>query len=54
MKLDATLTERKSSKGNNYVCIVIKLTPTYEKVVFLEKAEEELIRTLAQVQNANK
>lgn len=54
MKLDATLTEKTSSKGNKYICIEIKLTPTYTKQVFLEKPEEELIRVLAQVQNANK
>ena len=47
MKLDATLTEKTSSKGNKYVFIVIKLTPTLEKVVFLEKAEEELLRVMA-------
>lgn len=52
MKLDATLTEKTSSKGNKYVCIVIKLTPTLDKVVFLDKAEEELLRVMA-TQQAN-
>ena len=40
------LETRVSKKTNNqYVCLVIKLTPTYEKVVFLDKAEVELITT---------
>lgn len=43
-KLDATLEKRESKSGNTYECVVIKLTDTYEKVVFLEKAELELIK----------
>lgn len=39
----ATLETRTSQKGNEYQCVVIKLTDTYEKVVFLEKAELELL-----------
>lgn len=43
-KLDCSLETRTSvSKGTTYQCLVIKLTPTYEKVVFLEKAELEII-----------
>lgn len=44
MEVKATLEERISSKGNPYKCIVIKLTPTYEKIVFLDKAELELLQ----------
>ena len=38
------LTEKTSKTGNNYQCLVISLTPTYEKVVFLDKAELELLK----------
>lgn len=38
------LTEKTSKSGNNYQCLVINLTPTYEKVVFLDKAELELLK----------
>lgn len=39
----ATLETRTSKKGNEYQCVVIKLTDTYEKVVFLDKPELELL-----------
>lgn len=51
MNLVATLEQKKSAKGNEYTCIVIKIGDTYEKTVFLDKAEIELIKIL---QNANK
>lgn len=41
--IDATLETRKSKQGNDYTVVVIKLTPTYEKLVFLDKAELELL-----------
>lgn len=45
IELRATLETRVSKKsGRTYPCIVIKLTDTYEKVVFLEIAEVELIK----------
>jgi len=38
------LEQRTSKKtGNEYWCLVIQLTPTYEKLVFLDRAEVELI-----------
>ena len=40
----ATLETRTSQKGNDYQVVVIKLTDTYEKLVFLEKAEIELLK----------
>ena len=43
IKLDATLETRKSKSGNDYQVVIIKLTPTYEKRVFLESAELELL-----------
>jgi len=43
-ELKATLEKRESKAGNTYECVVIKLTDTYEKVVFLDKAELELLK----------
>lgn len=43
-KIVATLETRQSKKGNSYTVLVIKLTETYEKLVFLDKAEIELIK----------
>lgn len=40
----ATLETRESKSGNLYQVIVIKLTDTYEKLVFLDKAELELLK----------
>lgn len=43
-KIDATLEERVSKKGNTYQCVVIKITDNIEKLVFLEPAEVELLK----------
>lgn len=51
MNLVATLELKKSAKGNEYYCIVIKIGDNYEKIVFLDKAEIELIKIM---QNTNK
>lgn len=40
----ATLETRKSKKGNDFQALVIKLTDNYEKLVFLEPAEIELLK----------
>lgn len=46
-KIEATLEKRFSEKKQSYYeCIVIKLTPNVEKVVYLEKAEIELLKLL--------
>lgn len=42
--IPCSLETRESKKGTTYQCLVIKLTPNYEKVVFLESAELELIK----------
>ena len=42
--LRCSLETRTSKKGSDYQCIVIKLTDNYEKVVFLESAELELLK----------
>lgn len=44
MNLNAKLEERTSKDGKPYFCIVIKITDNVEKIVFLDKAEIELIR----------
>lgn len=43
-ELKASLVKRTSKKGTEYECIMIQLTPTYEKPVFLEAAELELLK----------
>lgn len=44
MSVDCKLETRYSEKlGRDYKVLVIKLTPTYEKLVFLDKAEIALI-----------
>lgn len=42
--ITCSLEERISKKGTTYKVLVIKLTPTYEKLVFLEQAELELLK----------
>lgn len=45
IEVRATLETRVSKKsGKPYQCIIIKLTDTYEKIVFLDNAEVELIK----------
>lgn len=45
IEVRATLETRVSKKsGKSYQCLVIKLTDTYEKIVFLDNAEVELIK----------
>lgn len=44
IRLPATLESRTSKDGNPYICIAIKITDSYEKIVFLEKSEIELIK----------
>ena len=42
--IKCSLETRVSKKGNEYVCLVIKLTDRLEKLVFLEQAEIELLK----------
>ena len=44
MEVKATLETRVSKKGNQYQVLVIRLTNNYEKLVFLDKAEIELLK----------
>lgn len=43
-ELKATLVKKTSKKGNDFECVMIELTPNYQKVVFLEDAELELLK----------
>lgn len=42
--IKCSLETRTSKKGNDYQVLVIKLTDNYEKLVFLESAEIELLK----------
>lgn len=45
MKLNAVLIEKISAKTNKpYLVIEIEISPTYKKLVFLDKAELELLK----------
>lgn len=44
--LNVSLETRVSKKGKEYTVLVIRLTPSYEKIVFLDNAELELIKML--------
>ena len=44
MELKATLKEAVSQKGNSYYYVSLMITPNYEKKVFLEQSELELIK----------
>lgn len=48
------LETRVSNKGNKYEVLVIKLTPNYEKLVFLDKAEIELLKSVNDVPRREK
>lgn len=43
MDVKATLETKTSKAGNSYKVVVLKLTDTYDKLVFLDKAEIELL-----------
>ena len=42
--IKCSLETRVSNKGSEYQVLVIKLTDSYEKLVFLDKAELELLK----------
>ncbi len=45
MDIKATLETRHSEKsGNDYQVVILKLTDSYEKPVFLDKSEIELLK----------
>lgn len=45
--VQCSLETRVSKKGSTYQVLVIKLTDTYEKLVFLDNAELELLKQVA-------
>ena len=45
IRLEATLETRQSKEGKDYQVVVINLTPTYQKLVFLDRAELELLKS---------
>ena len=47
IQVPCTLEERISKSGNPYFVLIIKLTDKYEKKVFLDSAELELIKLKA-------
>lgn len=52
MDVKATLETRHSEKsGNDYQVIVVKLTDSYEKLVFLDKPEIELLKLVNKKDN---
>ena len=44
MDLKCALTTKLNKEGKPYEVIVIKLTDNYEKLVFLDNAEKELVK----------
>ena len=44
INLPCTLETRVSKDNNPYICLTIRITENYEKVVFLDKSEIELIK----------
>ena len=55
MNVKCSLEKGVSQKsGNEYTYLSIWLTPTYEKKVFLDKAEEELVKLELLKQNKEK
>lgn len=53
-KLDCRIETKVSQKGNEYKVLIIKLTPTCEKQVFLSDAELELFSLYAKANKENK
>lgn len=52
-ELKATLETRISNKGKEYQVIVIKISDSYEKLVFPEKAEIEILKMANNNNNAS-
>ncbi len=43
-QLEYRIEKKISKSGNEYTVLIIKLTPTYEKQIFLDNAEIELLK----------
>lgn len=44
IELNARLETRKDKNGKDYQCVVVDLTDTYQKIVFLLPSEKELVK----------
>lgn len=44
ISVECTLEEKVSKKGNPYTVLIVQLTPTCQKKVFLEQSEIELLK----------
>ena len=53
INLEATLETKISKNGREYQVIVIKLSDRYNKMVFLEPAEKEILRARLEKENDN-
>lgn len=53
MDVKATLETRQSKEGRDYQVIVVKLTDNYEKLVFLDRSEIELLRVTKKNEKPN-
>lgn len=54
MEVKATLEEKTSKNGNKYTAIIIHLTDTCTKTVFLDPAEIELLKVTNKNTNIDK
>lgn len=45
-QLEYRIEKRISKSNNEYTVLIIKLTPTYEKTIFLDSAEIELLKMI--------
>lgn len=53
MEIKATLETKTSKAGNEYQVVILNLTDTYQKLVFLDKAELELLKSFDNKNNFN-
>lgn len=51
INLEATLETRQSKEGKDYQVVVVNLTSTYQKLVFLDRAELELLKQSSKSDN---
>lgn len=45
-QLEYRIEKRISKTNKEYIVLILKLTPTYEKVIFLDSAEIELLKMI--------
>jgi len=47
MNVKSQLVEKTSQNGSKYICLEVNITEDYKKIVFLDKAEIELIKLIS-------